>query len=170
MFLFMRKFVSIVIFFCIVSTGFTQTANLQRPKLIVGIVVDQMRWDYLYRFYDRYMPNGGFKRLLGQGFSCENTLIPYMPTVTACGHSTIYSGTVPAISGITGNTWWDRDQRKQVYCTDDASVSTVGSSNVLVGRMSPRNLLVTTICDELRLATNFRSKVIGIALKDRGGI
>ena len=71
---------------------------------MVGIVVDQMRWDYLYRFYSRYAPNGGFKRLLNQGFSCENTLIPYTPTVTACGHAGIYTGSVPAIHGITGNT------------------------------------------------------------------
>jgi predicted AlkP superfamily pyrophosphatase or phosphodiesterase len=166
----MRKFISALIFFCIGSVGFSQPTTIQRPKLVVGIVIDQMRWDYLYRFYDRYEANGGFKRLLNQGFSCENTFIPYVPTITACGHSSIYSGSVPAISGISGNLWWDKEQMKTVYCTDDASVSTVGSSSVGAGKMSPRNLLVTTICDELRLATNFRSKVIGIALKDRGGI
>ncbi len=143
--------------------------NLQRPKLVVGIVVDQMRWDYLYRYYDRYAAKGGFKRLLNQGFSCENTLIPYTPSVTAPGHSCIYSGSVPAISGITGNEWWDNEKNRRVYCTEDNSVKTVGS-NSTVGQMSPRNMLVTTICDELRLATNFRSKVIGIALKDRGSI
>lgn len=146
-----------------------QAQNIQRPKLVVGIVVDQMRWDYLYRYYDRYAPDGGFKRLLKQGFSCENTMIPYMPAVTACGHSCIYTGSVPAITGITGNLWWDNEQGRQVYCTEDKSVKTVGSNSTL-GEMSPRNLLVTTVCDELKLATNFRSKVIGIALKDRGGI
>lgn len=151
--------------------GFSAQAQqgIPRPKLIVGIVVDQMRWDYLYRFYDRYDAKGGFKRMLNQGFTCENTLIPYTPTVTACGHSTIYSGTVPAISGITGNFWWDREQQRSVYCTEDKSVNTVGSSSVQ-GKMSPKNMLVTTICDELRLATNFKSKVIGVAIKDRGGI
>ena len=128
-----------------------------------------MRWDYLYRYYDLYDANGGFKRLIGQGFSCENTLIPYVPTITACGHSSIFTGSVPAISGISGNTWWDQDQMRTVYCTEDNSVKTVGSTSP-AGQMSPRNLLVTTICDELRLATNFRSKVVGIALKDRGGI
>lgn len=142
---------------------------VQRPKLVVGIVVDQMRWDYLYRFYDRYAANGGFKRMLNQGFTCENTLIPYAPTITACGHSTIYTGSVPAISGIAGNFWWDRDQMRSVYCTEDKSVNTVGSTSTQ-GKMSPKNMLVTTICDELRLATNFKSKVIGIAIKDRGGI
>jgi predicted AlkP superfamily pyrophosphatase or phosphodiesterase len=142
---------------------------VQRPKLVVGIVVDQMRWDYLYRFYDRYAANGGFKRMLNQGFTCENTLIPYAPTITACGHSTIYTGSVPAISGIAGNFWWDRDQMRSVYCTEDKSVNTVGSTSTQ-GKMSPKNMLVTSICDELRLATNFKSKVIGIAIKDRGGI
>lgn len=152
-----------------VSFSVQAQQSIQRPKLVVGIVVDQMRWDYLYRYYDRYEEKGGFKRLLNQGFTCENTLIPYAPTVTACGHSTIYSGTVPAISGITGNFWWDREQMRSVYCTEDKSVNTVGSSSAL-GKMSPKNMLVTTVCDELRLATNFKSKVIGVAIKDRGGI
>lgn len=143
--------------------------NIQRPKLVVGIVVDQMRWDYLYRYYDRFAANGGFKRLLNNGFSCENTMIPYAPTVTACGHSSIYSGSVPAISGITGNNWWDNEEMRTVYCTEDKSVNTVGSNSSL-GKMSPKNMLVTTICDELKLATNFKSKVIGISIKDRGGI
>jgi predicted AlkP superfamily pyrophosphatase or phosphodiesterase len=128
-----------------------------------------MRWDYLYRYYERYDANGGFKRMLNNGFSCENTLIPYAPTVTACGHTSIYTGSVPAINGISGNYWWEKGLMKPVYCTEDGSVNTVGSSSAL-GKMSPKNMLVTTICDELRLATNFRSKVVGIAIKDRGGI
>lgn len=164
----MRKSVSllagIVLFFAV-----TGQPSIQRPKLVVGIVVDQMRWDYLYRYYDRYAANGGFKRLLNQGFSCDNTLISYTPTVTACGHAGIYTGSVPAIHGITGNTWWDNQLNTSIYCTQDDSVKTVGSITAL-GQMSPRNMLVTTICDELRLATNFKSKVIGIALKDRGSI
>jgi len=142
---------------------------VQRPKLVVGIVVDQMRWDYLYRYADRYDPKGGFRRMLNQGFSCENTMIPYTPTVTACGHTSIYTGSVAAVSGITGNYWWDRQQMRGVYCTEDKDVNTVGSSSSL-GKMSPKNLLVTTICDEMKLATNFRSKVVGVAFKDRGGI
>ncbi|HRX94699.1 MAG TPA: alkaline phosphatase family protein, partial [Chitinophagaceae bacterium] len=143
--------------------------NVERPRLVVGIVVDQMRWDYLYRYYDRYEENGGFKKMISKGFACENTMIPYAPTITACGHSTVYTGSAPAISGITGNTWWDKYLMRSVYCTEDKSVKTVGSTST-AGLQSPRNLLVTTICDELRLATNFQSKVIGIAIKDRGGI
>ena len=146
----------------------TVTQNLPRPKLVVGIVVDQMRWDYLYRYYDRYKP-GGFKRILNEGFSCENTEIDYLPTVTAIGHSTIYTGSVPAIHGIAGNDFVIEATGKRMYCTEDSSVTTVGSTSS-AGKMSPRNLLTTTIGDELRLATNFKSKVISIALKDRGSI
>ena len=158
----------------ILLSGFVLSVNvysqsLERPKLVVGIVVDQMRWDFLYRYYDRYANDGGFKRMLNQGFSCENTWIPYTPTVTAPGHSSIYTGTVPAIHGITGNIWWDNQLNRSVYCTEDNTVNTVGSKTK-AGQMSPRNMLVTTICDEMRLATNFRSKTIGIAQKDRGGI
>ena len=151
------------------SSTSTQSSTVKRPKLVVGIVVDQMRWDYLYRYTNRYAENGGFKRLLSQGFSCENTMIPYTPTVTACGHASIYTGSVPAINGISGNDWWDYNQNKFVYCTEDTVVQTVGS-NTALGQMSPKNLLATTIGDELKLATNFRSKVIGIAIKDRGAI
>ncbi len=143
--------------------------SIQRPKLVVGIVIDQMRWDYLYRYYSRYADNGGFKRLINQGFSCENTFIPYAPTVTACGHASIYTGSVPSINGITGNFWWDYKLNKSVYCAEDSSVNTVGS-NTTAGKQSPKNLLTTTIGDELRLATNFQSKVVGVALKDRGSI
>lgn len=142
---------------------------IPRPKLVVGIVIDQMRWDYLYRYYNIYKANGGFKRLMNDGFTCENTFIPYTPTYTAVGHSTVYSGSVPAISGITGNDWYDRLYHKTVYCTDDSTVNTVGSTTT-AGKMSPRNLLVSTVTDELKLATNAQSKVIGVALKDRASI
>lgn len=163
----MQKF---SIIFILTLTSFTCGAQInQRPKLVVGIVVDQMRWDYLYRYYDRYAENGGFKRMISNGFSCDNTFIPYAPTITACGHASIYTGSVPAINGIAGNFWWDNKLNKSVYCTEDSSVKTVGS-NTGAGLQSPRNLLTTTIGDELRLATNFKSKVIGVALKDRGSI
>src|SRR5262245_15965547 len=166
----MRRIFSMVLFVSIyISSSAQSRENLQRPKLVVGITIDQMRWDYLYRYYDRYAANGGFKRLLNHGFSCENTFIPYMPTVTAPGHTSIYTGSVPAIHGIAGNFWWDDNEQRNVYCTEDKNVKTVGSATNM-GLQSPRNLLVTTICDELRLATNFQGKVIGIAIKDRGGI
>lgn len=168
-----RSLLPILLFFIVVSNAQVRRqmnpSKVSRPKLVVGIVVDQMRWDFLYRYYERYQANGGFKRLLSGGFSCENTFIPYAPTVTCCGHTCIYTGSVPAIHGMTGNNWFDKDINATVYCTDDKTVKSVGS-NTTSGEMSPRNMLVTTVCDELRLATNFRSKVIGIAIKDRGGI
>ena len=157
----------LLILFC--GNLLAQTNTPARPKLVVGIILDQMRWDYLYRYHDRYATDGGFKRLLNQGASCENTFIPYTPTVTACGHASVYTGSVPSINGITGNAWWDQDKQATVYCTDDKSVRTVGSENTS-GMMSPRNLLTTTIGDELRMATQFKAKVVGVALKDRGAI
>ncbi|MEO8413917.1 MAG: alkaline phosphatase PafA [Ginsengibacter sp.] len=138
------------------------------PKLVVGLVIDQMRWDYLYRYYDRYSENG-FRRLLDKGFSCENTFLPYVPTYTAPGHTCIFTGSVPAIHGIIANDWYDETTGKNVYCTDDSTVNTVGSVSD-EGKMSPRNLWTTTIGDELRISSNFSSKVIGIALKDRASI
>ncbi len=159
--------------FAFASTGQSKPASvaaqqLQRPKLVVGIVVDQMRWDYLYRYYNRY-GTGGFKRLLNQGFSCENTMINYLPSYTAVGHSTIFTGSVPALHGIAGNDWTDQLTGKKIYCTDDSTVQSVGNESE-DGKMSPRNLLVSTITDELRLATNFQSKVVGVSLKDRASI
>jgi predicted AlkP superfamily pyrophosphatase or phosphodiesterase len=154
------------------NTEISKMANnneLKRPKLVVGLVVDQMRWDYLYRYYNLYQADGGFKRLLSQGFSCDNTMIPYIPTFTACGHASIYTGSVPGINGITGNDWYDYDLSKEMYCSEDDSVQTIGSTTQ-AGKMSPRNLLVTTIGDELHLADNFHNKIIGIALKDRSAI
>ncbi len=144
-------------------------AEVARPKLVVGLVVDQMRWDYLYRYYNRYT-NGGFKRLINEGFSAENTYIPYTPTYTACGHTCIYTGSVPAIHGIIGNDWYDPETKKNMYCTEDSTVVTVGSTPSSEGNMSPKNMLSNTITDELRIATNFKGKVIGISLKDRGSI
>ena len=142
--------------------------KVDRPKLVVGIVIDQMRWDYLYRYYDQY-GDGGFKRLLGNGFSCQNTMLNYLPSFTAPGHSCIYTGSVPSIHGIAANDWHDNLTGKKVYCTDDTVLEVV--DGIQMGKsMSPRNLLTTTITDELRLATNFNSRVYGVALKDRGSI
>jgi predicted AlkP superfamily pyrophosphatase or phosphodiesterase len=141
---------------------------LARPKLVVGIVIDQMRWDFLYRYYNRF-GNDGFRRLLLQGFSCENTLIDYVPSYTAVGHTTIFTGSVPAIHGIAGNDWTDQLTGKTVYCTADSTVQSIGNESE-DGKMSPRNLLASTITDELQLATNFRSKIVGVSLKDRASI
>ena len=126
-----------------------------RPRIVVTMMVDQMTWDYLYRYQARFV-EGGFKRLLTQGFNCENTRINYIPAYTAIGHSSVHTGSVPSIHGIAGNDFFK--DGNPIYCTQDTTVSSVGVPNGVSGQMSPRNLLTTTISDELRIATNFRSK------------
>jgi len=151
-----------------VSTSQEFNTVLPRPKLVVGIVVDQMRYDYLFRYWDKY-GNDGFRKLVKQGFNFKNNQFSYVPTYTGPGHASIYTGSVPALNGIIGNNWYEREQNKMVYCVEDETVNTVGSTSD-AGKMSPANLLTTTITDELRLATNMGAKVIGVALKDRGSI
>lgn len=160
-----RKLSISVLFLCFCTL---LSAQVERPKLVVGLMVDQMRWDYLYRFADRY-GNDGFKRLLRDGFSCENAMINYVPTFTAIGHSSVYTGSVPSIHGIAGNDWIEQQTGTSMYCTQDDAVEGVGTAEK-EGKQSPRNLLASTVTDQLKLATNFHSKVIGIAIKDRGGI
>lgn len=141
----------------------------QRPKLVVGIVVDQMKMEYLYRFQNDFSANG-FKRLMNEGFTYHNANFNYVPTYTAPGHASIYTGTTPSVNGIVGNEWFSRLLGKVMYCTDDAMVKTLGLGSEIEGKMSPKNLLTTTITDELKLSTNFKGKVIGMSLKDRGAI
>ncbi len=141
-----------------------------KPKLVVGIVVDQMRWDYVNKFTPFFKSQNGFLKFIQQGASCNNNLISYLPTVTACGHTAVYTGSTPAIHGITGNSWYDNIQKRMVYCVEDNSVQAVGIENSTAGKMSPLNVWTTTIGDELKLATNFKSKVYGVSLKDRGAI
>lgn len=164
----MKKILNSILLLCAAHTTFAQTNNIARPKLVVGIVVDQMRWDYLYRYYARY-GNDGFRRILDGGYACQNTTINYIPTYTAPGHSCIYTGSVPAIHGIAANDWIDNATGKSWYCTQDDNVRAVGGSSN-AGKMSPRNLLTTTVTDELKLATNMRSRTYGISIKDRGAI
>jgi predicted AlkP superfamily pyrophosphatase or phosphodiesterase len=168
------------LFFCIIVLSLSSCVNnnsnnnsgghaqIVRPKLVVGIVIDQMRWDYLYRYYDRYS-NDGFKRLMNDGFNCDNTFINYLPAYTGPGHTCVYTGSVPSIHGIAANDWIDNATGESVYCVDDPSVQLVGDASGK-GSYSPRNLLVTTVTDELKLATNLRSRVYGVALKDRGSV
>lgn len=164
----MRK--QIYLLALIAASFLSATAQSQfgeRPKLVVGIVVDQMRWDYLSRYYDQFTQDG-FRRLIDEGYSCNNCLINYVPTVTSIGHTSAYTGTTPAFHGICGNNFYIDGQK--VYCTTDTTVDVVGTDNKKKGQMSPRNLLSTTIGDQLRLHTDFRSKVIGVSYKDRAAI
>ena len=150
------------------STVSFKASIADKPKLVVGIVVDQMRYDFLYRYSEKYS-SGGFKRLMDEGFNCRNNHYNYAPTVTAAGHAAIFTGSIPAINGMIGNEWFNQKTGKSVYCVEDSSVRTVGSDSK-AGLMSPKNLLVSTITDQLKIANNFESKTIGIALKDRGSI
>jgi len=166
----MRYFTLLSLLLLTLTLNAQKQTTASKPKLVVGIVVDQMRWDYVNKFKPFFKTQNGFLHFINEGATCDNTLIPYVPTVTACGHACAYTGSVPALHGIAGNIWYDNVKQKQVYCVEDASVQTVGSSNNAAGQMSPLNLWTTTIGDELKLATNFKSKVIGVSLKDRGAI
>lgn len=141
----------------------------EKPKLVIGIVVDQMKMEYLYRFSADFSENG-FKRLMNQGYTFHNAHYNYMPTYTAPGHASVYTGTTPSVHGIVGNEWFNKETGKERYCTEDESVFLLGNGVESEGKMSPKNLLATTITDELKLATNFKGKVIGISVKDRGAI
>lgn len=155
-------------YLCFLSALHSFAQTVERPKLVVGIVIDQMRYDYIYRYWDKYGATG-FKRLVNGGFFCKNANYNYVPTYTAPGHAAIYTGTTPAVNGIIANDWFDAITGKSIYCVTDNSVTSVGSDGE-EGKRSPANLMTTTITDELRLATNMRSKVIGIALKDRSAV
>lgn len=148
----------------------TTATKLSKPKLVLGIMVDQMRYDYLYRYYDKYT-KGGFKRLMNEGFNCKNNHYHYASTITGPGHAAVYTGSVPAVNGIIGNEWYDPLANRTVYVAEDTTVRAVGAGEAGVeGKRSPVNMHTTTITDQLKIASEFRSKVIGIAVKDRGGI
>lgn len=170
----MKKCSSIFLLAVLVISAHAQTAKPQmkpdnsNPKLVVGIVIDQMRYDYIYRYWNKF-GNDGFKRLVNEGFFCKNTNYNYVPTYTGPGHTSIYTGTTPSVHGIIANDWFDKSTGKNMYCAEDTKVDGVGTMAV-EGKRSPVNNLTTTITDELRISSNMKSKVIGLALKDRSAI
>lgn len=165
----MKQLSFIFLFLLTGSPLFAQKADTDRPKIVVGIVVDQMRQEYLYRFSSKF-GEGGFKRMMGEGFMLQNAQYNYVPTLTGAGHASVYTGTTPADHGIVGNDWYDKELKKNVYCASDDKYSTVGSASVEDGKMSPHRMLTTTITDELKLSTQKRAKVVGVSIKDRGAI
>lgn len=144
-----------------------QKTKSEKPKLVIGIVIDQMSPEYLTRFANKFSETG-FKRLLSTGFYFKNSYYEYVPTVTAAGHTCIYTGTLPGLNGIIANEWYDSENNKIIYCAGDNSVSGV---DVEAGKekMSPKNLLASTVTDEL-ITKDKNSKVISISIKDRGAI
>ena len=151
-----------------VALGFSISSQNKRPKLVVGIVVDQMRYDYLTRFESKYS-DGGFKRMMREGYNCKNNHFNYIPTKTGPGHASVFTGTTPKYHGIIANYWWDKDIKKTVYCAEDSTVTPVGSTSSME-RMSPHRMKTTTFADENRLFTQMVGKTIGISIKDRGAI
>ncbi len=171
----MQKFILSLFLCALAVSSFGQRRNTvqqpvvpEKPKLIIGITIDQMRYDFLYRYFDKYS-EGGFKRFINKGFNFKNHHYNFYPTLTAAGHAAIYTGSIPAINGLVGNNWFEKSIGKSMYCTDDTTVFSVGSKSS-AGKMSPRNMKTTTITDQMRLTSNFQSKVVGVALKDRGSI
>ncbi|MGB5430707.1 alkaline phosphatase PafA [Eudoraea sp.] len=149
--------------------GFLIRSQTDKPKLVVGVVVDQMRFNHLYKYQERFS-NGGFKRIMQEGFNYKNTNYNYVPTVTAAGHASIYTGTTPSAHGIIGNTWYQRSSKQIITNIEDNNELLIGTDAADSYGGSPRNLLTTTITDQLRMGTNFRAKVISVSLKDRGAI
>jgi predicted AlkP superfamily pyrophosphatase or phosphodiesterase len=135
---------------------------------VVGVVIDQMRYDFLFRYWTKY-GEGGFKRLLKEGYSFANCNFNYFPTYTGPGHASIYTGTTPAVHGIVGNDWFEKEKSSRIYCTQDDSVKSIGGSEK-AGKMSPVNMQSYSIGDQVKLFNNFRGKSFGISLKDRGAI
>ncbi|MDG1244905.1 MAG: alkaline phosphatase family protein [Polaribacter sp.] len=165
----MKKIILFVFAFGVILYSFQSKKLIpKKPKLVVGIVIDQMRYDYLTRFADRFSENG-FKRLLNDGFSLENAHYNLIPTYTAVGHASIYTGTPPSEHAIISNSWYDKFAKKSIYCVDDANYKTIGNESD-EGKKSPYRMLTTTVTDQLHLAQNMGGKTIGIAIKDRSSI
>jgi predicted AlkP superfamily pyrophosphatase or phosphodiesterase len=168
-FKFNLHFISLVLLLgCGTDNDKSKKSHHETPRLVVGIMVDQMRHDYIYRYWDHY-GDDGIRRLVNEGFSFDNAHFDYAPTFTGPGHASVYTGTTPAVHGIIGNSWFLKETGRSTYVTGDSDVSTVGSDSD-EGEMSPKWMLSTSIADELRLHSNLQSKAIGIALKDRGSI
>ncbi len=138
-----------------------------RPKLILAIAVDQFRYDYTTRFRERY--SGGLATMLSQGAVFVDAHQDHFPTVTATGHATFLTGSVPATSGIIGNEWYDRKLGKVISSVEDAETTLLGVKGAKQGS-SPHNLVVSTLGDEIKMSHRGDSKVIGISMKDRAAI
>ncbi|MCH1402201.1 MAG: alkaline phosphatase family protein [Schleiferiaceae bacterium] len=140
-----------------------------QPKLVVQVVVDQMRAEYLQRFDHQFAPDGGFRMLIDSGFSYSNTHYNYIPTYTGPGHASISTGTTPKYHGVVANDWWDNRTASEVYCAQDMDMKPVGTVESSSKR-SPKNLRSLTFSDGIKLYTNNQGKSFGVSVKDRGAI
>ncbi|HEY7402392.1 MAG TPA: alkaline phosphatase family protein [Candidatus Angelobacter sp.] len=138
----------------------------KKPKLVLAIVVDQFRYDYLLRFRADY--HSGLARLLSEGAVFADARYMHYPTVTAVGHSTVLTGATPSVSGIVGNAWFDREENAHVTSVSDKSTVLLGGTPATKGS-SPHRLLVSTVGDELKMSGR-PARVIGISIKDRSAI
>jgi predicted AlkP superfamily pyrophosphatase or phosphodiesterase len=138
----------------------------RKPKLVLAVVIDQFRYDYLLRFHDDY--HGGLARLMNQGAFFKDAHYLHATTVTAVGHSTFLTGATPSISGIVGNEWYDRESGALVTSVSDPKTFEVGAIGTRTGS-SPRKLLVSTVGDELKMSGS-DSRVISVSIKDRSAI
>ncbi len=156
------------VFVFAIAMVFMQVVPAQTPpKLVVGIMVDQMRQEYIYRYENKFGENG-FKRLTRDGFMLKNAHYDYVPTETGPGHASVYTGTTPSIHGIIANDWYDRAQKKEVNCVNDPTQKPLGTT--LGGEVSPWRMMSTTITDELKLSSLQRAKVVSMSIKDRGAV
>ena len=114
----MKKYFLIII----ICFSYLNLFSEKKPKLVVGIVVDQMRFDFIERFWNDF-GNNGFKKLIKQGHFCRNTNYSYMPTYTGPGHASIFSGTTPSVHGIIANNWYDKETKKSIYCAEGGESS-----------------------------------------------
>ena len=166
----MKNIISIFVLFILSNICVSQNSIIatSKPKLVVGIVVDQMRYDYLTRFENRY-GEGGFKRMMNEGFNCKNNHLNYVPAYTAPGHASIFTGTTPKYHGIIANNWFDKASKRHIYCVRDNTYQSVGTKSNS-GKVSPERLLTTTIGDQNKVHTQMRGKSIGISIKDRSAV
>jgi predicted AlkP superfamily pyrophosphatase or phosphodiesterase len=164
----MRKTIFILSTLLLFATLSSTAQN--KPKLVVGIIVDQMRTDYIYRYWDQYSDNG-FKRLVNEGFFCKNAHFGYIPTYTGPGHASIYTGASPMVHGIIANDWFDKQLNREVYCSSDETQTAIGiDTESKAGKMAPTRMMAPSLGDAIRISNVFKGKSIGISLKDRGAI
>ncbi len=159
------KYILVIIMLFVASSPAQENS---RPRLVVGIVIDQMRYDYLQK-YEKFYSENGFKRLMKDGSNFTFAHYNYVPTYTGPGHASIFTGTTPYYHGIISNDWFSKKSKSFVNCVEDDTVRTIGETGT-EGHVSPKRLLTTTISDQLKIVTNGKSKVYSISLKDRAAV